>query len=71
MLADNLMSCMIAERKILSSEFFPFFLPYFLARDARAGRQPNCGIPIAECGLKRKTQKIRNPQSEIRNNWAD
>jgi hypothetical protein len=22
-------------------------------------------MPIAECGLKKKTQKIRNPQSEI------
>jgi len=28
-------------------------------------------MPIAECGLKKKAKKIRNPQSEIRNNWAD
>jgi predicted metal-binding transcription factor (methanogenesis marker protein 9) len=27
----------------------------------------NCGMPIAECGLHKKTKKseIRNPQSEI------
>jgi len=29
------------------------------------GGHPNCGMPIAECGLKNKTKKIRNPQSEI------
>jgi len=28
-------------------------------------------MPIAECGLKKETKKIRNPQSEIRNVWAD
>jgi hypothetical protein len=26
---------------------------------------------IAECGFKKKSQKIRNPQSKIPNNWAD
>jgi len=26
---------------------------------------------MAECGLKKKTQKIRNPKSAIRNNQAD
>jgi hypothetical protein len=25
----------------------------------------NWGMPVAECGLKKKTKKIRNPQSEI------
>jgi hypothetical protein len=31
------------------------------------GGQFKCGMPIAECGLKKKTKKseIRNPQSEI------
>jgi hypothetical protein len=28
-------------------------------------------MSIAECGLKKKSKKIRNPQFEIRNNWAD
>jgi hypothetical protein len=28
-------------------------------------------MPIAECGLKKKTKKIRNPKSAIRNSWAD
>jgi len=28
-------------------------------------------MPFAECGLKKKTKKIRNPKSAIRNNWAD
>jgi hypothetical protein len=27
------------------------------------GPPPNYGMPIAECGLKKKTQKIRNPSS--------
>jgi hypothetical protein len=29
------------------------------------GPPRNCGLQIAECGLKKKTKKIRNPQSEI------
>jgi len=31
------------------------------------GGHPNCGMPIAECGLKKKSKKseIRNPKSEI------
>jgi len=29
------------------------------------GPPPNCGMPIAECGLKKKIKKIRNPKSEI------
>jgi hypothetical protein len=28
-------------------------------------------MAIAECGLKKKTKKIRNPKSAIRNNGAD
>jgi len=35
------------------------------------GGQLKCGMPIAECGLKKKIKKIRNPKSAIRNNWAD
>jgi len=31
----------------------------------KTGRQFKCGMPIAECGLQKKTKKIRNPQSEM------
>jgi hypothetical protein len=36
-----------------------------------SGGQFKCGMPIAECGMKKESKKIRNPKPAIRNNWAD
>lgn len=61
---------MIAEKKILSSEFF-LFSPFPIrnvecaqnhGRFRAAPHYVECG---AECGLKRKSQKIRIPELEI------
>jgi hypothetical protein len=55
--------CGMAKKKANHSEFQIYQGPI--------GPPSNCGMSIAECGLKKKTPKseIRNSKSEIQ--WAD
>jgi hypothetical protein len=47
-----------------------FTLPYLKGVFNGRPTLRNCGLLIAECGLKKEPPKIRNPQSEIRNSMS-